>query len=184
MQLVVARHYLFCCQRTNPSIVVSRSREQRTTESKASSAGAKHCFLSFAGRCLSGRRLVGLGRLELPTSPLSGVRSNHLSYRPLIAGTAEAWWSWSGSNRRPPECKSGALPAELQPRLAWAKDKKVLEADWTPGGFDQQSMPRNNGQHFSVSGDAGTRATSGNQKRFCLEGNGCHLLLRRCRRFR
>ena len=29
-----------------------------------------------------GTRLVGLGRLELPTSPLSGVRSNHLSYRP------------------------------------------------------------------------------------------------------
>ena len=25
------------------------------------------------------------------------------------------WWSWSGSNRRPPECKSGALPVELQP---------------------------------------------------------------------
>ena len=28
--------------------------------------------------------LVGLGRLELPTSPLSGVRSNQLSYRPDI----------------------------------------------------------------------------------------------------
>ena len=28
-------------------------------------------------------RLVGLGRLERPTSPLSGVRSNHLSYRPV-----------------------------------------------------------------------------------------------------
>ena len=27
--------------------------------------------------------LVGLGRFELPTSPLSGVRSNHLSYRPV-----------------------------------------------------------------------------------------------------
>jgi hypothetical protein len=26
--------------------------------------------------------LVGLGGLEPPTSPLSGVRSNHLSYRP------------------------------------------------------------------------------------------------------
>src|SRR3990170_3132745 len=26
--------------------------------------------------------VVGLGRLELPTSRLSGVRSNHLSYRP------------------------------------------------------------------------------------------------------
>ena len=29
-----------------------------------------------------GTIMVGLGRLELPTSPLSGVRSNHLSYRP------------------------------------------------------------------------------------------------------
>ena len=28
-------------------------------------------------------KMVGLGRLELPTSPLSGVRSNQLSYRPL-----------------------------------------------------------------------------------------------------
>ena len=25
---------------------------------------------------------MGLGRVELPTSPLSGVRSNRLSYRP------------------------------------------------------------------------------------------------------
>ena len=29
------------------------------------------------------KNLVGLGRLELPTSPLSGVRSNQLSYRPF-----------------------------------------------------------------------------------------------------
>jgi hypothetical protein len=28
-------------------------------------------------------QVVGLGRLELPTSRLSGVRSNQLSYRPL-----------------------------------------------------------------------------------------------------
>ena len=28
-------------------------------------------------------RVVGLGRVELPTSRLSGVRSNHLSYRPV-----------------------------------------------------------------------------------------------------
>jgi hypothetical protein len=27
--------------------------------------------------------MVGLGRVELPTSPLSGVRSNQLSYRPM-----------------------------------------------------------------------------------------------------
>ena len=29
-----------------------------------------------------GVKLVGLGRVELPTSPLSGVRSSQLSYRP------------------------------------------------------------------------------------------------------
>src|ERR1051326_1201460 len=63
--------------------------------------------------------LVGLGRIELPTSPLSGVRSSQLSYRPMAGSylVGQPWWSWSGSNRRPPECKSGALPAELQPRL-------------------------------------------------------------------
>ena len=30
-------------------------------------------------------RVVGLGGLEPPASPLSGVRSNHLSYRPNVA---------------------------------------------------------------------------------------------------
>ena len=34
-------------------------------------------------------RMVGLGRFELPTSPLSGVRSNQLSYRPgMLPDTA------------------------------------------------------------------------------------------------
>ena len=27
------------------------------------------------------------------------------------------WWSQTGSNRRPPACKAGALPIELQPRM-------------------------------------------------------------------
>jgi hypothetical protein len=31
-------------------------------------------------------QVVGLGGLEPPTSPLSGVRSNHLSYRPIRLG--------------------------------------------------------------------------------------------------
>ena len=59
--------------------------------------------------------MVGLGGLEPPASPLSGVRSNHLSYRPKYV--LAQWWSQSGSNRRPPACKAGALPAELWPRV-------------------------------------------------------------------
>ena len=29
--------------------------------------------------------------------------------------TGDAWWSRTGSNRRPPACKAGALPIELRP---------------------------------------------------------------------
>src|SRR5271167_1898978 len=32
------------------------------------------------------RRLVGLGRFELPTSRLSSARSNQLSYKPAVQG--------------------------------------------------------------------------------------------------
>ena len=32
--------------------------------------------------------MVGLGRLELPTSPLSGVRSNQLSYKPILISSS------------------------------------------------------------------------------------------------
>ena len=37
---------------------------------------------------------------------------------PLEAGQGlppETWWSRTGSNRRPPACKAGALPTELRP---------------------------------------------------------------------
>ena len=39
--------------------------------------------------------VVGLGGLEPPASPLSGVRSNHLSYRPIklpVETTKHALW--------------------------------------------------------------------------------------------
>ena len=35
---------------------------------------------------------------------------------PLQTLLLEAWWSQTGSNRRPPACKAGALPTELWPR--------------------------------------------------------------------
>jgi hypothetical protein len=51
-------------------------------------------------------------------------RTEDLSLNPRPGGLAsdelsavrEIWWSWPGSNRRPPACKTGALPTELQPR--------------------------------------------------------------------
>src|SRR4051812_45386384 len=37
---------------------------------------------------------------------------------------AEYWWSRTGSNRRPPECHSGALPAELRPLRSASVDRE------------------------------------------------------------
>ena len=30
-----------------------------------------------------------------------------------VVAVSKGWWSYAGSNRRPPACKAGALPAEL-----------------------------------------------------------------------
>ncbi len=50
--------------------------------------------------------VVGLGRFELPTSPLSGVRSNQLSYRPPNPGT---------------NAKAGCLPKAVRPKACRRK---------------------------------------------------------------
>jgi hypothetical protein len=51
-----------------------------------SSVGLNQALIIKAFKLLltRGNSLVGLGGLEPPTSPLSGVRSNHLSYRPNL----------------------------------------------------------------------------------------------------
>jgi hypothetical protein len=36
------------------------------------------------------------------------------------------WWSQTGSNRRPPACKAGALPAELWPRKSVSQPSRRL----------------------------------------------------------
>ena len=48
---------------------------------------------------------------ELMSTQASCDRS---TVHPLQA--IQAWWSQTGSNRRPPACKAGALPTELWPR--------------------------------------------------------------------
>ena len=36
---------------------------------------------------------------------------------PTCPSSLWKWWRWTGSNRWPPACKAGALPAELHPRI-------------------------------------------------------------------
>ncbi len=54
--------------------------------------------------------MVGLGRLERPTSPLSGVRSNHLSYRPQSTGPAAQGHPPDRCIRRRKRNEDGSVP--------------------------------------------------------------------------
>lgn len=59
------------------------AKEDRTPDLlRAKQALSQLSYGPNVGRPYAPRQLVGLGRFELPTSPLSGVRSNQLSYRP------------------------------------------------------------------------------------------------------
>ena len=120
--LVSNARYFPCCQRTCPGHSAWAFQSVCALHSEVL-ASRVFCVWPGAGlrrwrqpmsssATTPGAKVVGLGGLEPPASPLSGVRSNHLSYRP---GCLQ-WWSLPGSNRRPPACKAGALPAELRPR--------------------------------------------------------------------
>jgi hypothetical protein len=43
------------------------------------------------------------------------------------------WWSQTGSNRRPPACKAGALPAELWPQKSKATGARSIKTAGGPG---------------------------------------------------
>ena len=86
--------------------------------------------------------MVGLGRLELPTSRLSGVRSNRLSYRP---GIERPVIEPGGDARRP-----AAMPEEEPPEDHVAKSRpdhdetaRALTPDvWKRKGCEGGAEPR------------------------------------------
>jgi hypothetical protein len=83
--------------------------------SSVSIIGFDHRFRSSAP-ITTIQTLVGLGRLERPTSPLSGVRSNHLSYRP--------------ESLRPRALDGGALRGTLnRSRRAQARPRRKRSVD-------------------------------------------------------
>src|SRR5271156_5818659 len=49
------------------------------------------------------------------------------SSNPLLFELVETWWRLTGSNRRPPACKAGALPAELNPHVFSQKVKPTFD---------------------------------------------------------
>ena len=48
----------------------------------------------------------------------------------LLPDYNRLWWRMTGSNRRPPACKAGALPAELIPRLILTIIRPLQSNSW------------------------------------------------------
>src|SRR6202035_292898 len=71
------------------------------------------------------RRLVGLGRLELPTSRLSSARSNQLSYKPLTLILQEDR-ELARAHRFAPDASHSAKPlARVRPRRKRNEDGEI-----------------------------------------------------------
>src|SRR4051794_10620368 len=68
------------------------------------------------------RSVVGLGRLELPTSRLSSARSNQLSYKPLTRGTRSARTRAPGLSQTH---RTSAALARVRPRRKKNEDGKT-----------------------------------------------------------
>jgi hypothetical protein len=77
------------------------------------------------------RRLVGLGRLELPTSRLSSARSNQLSYKPLTTRSVAAR---TGST---PDASHKRKPlARVRPRRKRNEDGEIPPMELTDLAID------------------------------------------------
>jgi hypothetical protein len=72
--------------RTDDLLVANQALSQLSYTPRKKTVSLRPRVVPTALRCPRPTRIhvVGLGRIELPTSRLSGVRSNHLSYRPEI----------------------------------------------------------------------------------------------------
>ena len=108
--------------------------------------------------------MVGPSGVEPPTSCLSGMRSNLLSYEPVLFAQSPVspyseirflepiwfrffnrWWRWRDSNPWPPACRAGALPAELHPHI-WGS---LLLNDQAPTFVGNGHSKLNNNESYT-----------------------------------
>src|SRR5208337_4702773 len=82
----------------------------------------QEALIAFRGPGAPAAEVVGLGRVELPTSPLSGVRSNQLSYRPSLANHAgHVTWPLPRRPTRRAARSPAALTILIQKRVSRTK---------------------------------------------------------------
>ena len=117
------------------------------------------CSLFHRSACFAPTyRIVPSGNEFRPLQfPLQSAKLQRISDRMWL----KIWWTWPGSNRRPPACKAGALPAELHahsrshlhskafprilksvPSLFGDRSAAVTGSEQKPGKREQHPFPR------------------------------------------
>ena len=107
--------------------------------------------------------MVGLGGLEPPTSPLSGVRSNHLSYRPEFFGLRGKRGGASRDRTDDPLLAKQVLsqlsygPIRDAPAATTeAVGRELLDAGHLCGRLDRQCRPVSKGGDPAAPSDTAT----------------------------
>ncbi len=80
----------------------------------------RHLYTSFSKLLKSKPSSFLLDLTNYPDHSRCLLKSrSHADHLRLVSRCrpAKGWWRMTGSNRRPPACKAGALPAELIPHL-------------------------------------------------------------------
>ena len=115
-------------------------------------------------KVLMGFGLVGPGGIEPPTSPLSGVRSSHLSYGPRckdhrVQSAAGATTGGAGRDRTGDLLSANQALSQLsyspktQPLPHGRGSEKIIEASWMQGPTRPAREPLQK-EHRIPSGDA------------------------------
>src|SRR5665213_681974 len=73
------------------------------------------------------------------------------------------WWSQTGSNRRPPACKAGALPTELWPRSA--VNQLMMPIFMKTAWLACRAVARGNQPAFALSGFGVAAFARGSERR-------------------
>ena len=95
-------------------------------------SNARNCFARFHTLAIS--KLMNPSFVFRLSAGVPGVARTQPRLRAIALRRAvftrfasEAWWSRSGSNRRPQACKARALPTELRPRSMIGGDDRCLK---------------------------------------------------------
>ena len=105
-------------------------------------------------------RTIFFAQAVSPSSPRGFA--GHASIFSCVAAPreakGEAWWSQTGSNRRPHACKARALPTELWPRRAEAKvGKRIADEVVGLGGLEPPTSRLSSARSNQLSYKPGSR---------------------------